>query len=80
MQDPTPQLAAAFEYAGVEDSAIADDTISRERLWVLREGVAEAIASIGVPHKLDIGVRLANLQAFMTELPVVVRAAAIMPA
>lgn len=74
--DPTPQLADAFAAAGVEDAAVADDTVSRERLWDLREGVAEAIASVGVPHKLDVGVPLARLQAFLTELPLTVRAAA----
>ncbi|MDA0181928.1 FAD-binding oxidoreductase [Solirubrobacter phytolaccae] len=75
-EDPTPQLVAAFEHAGIEDAAVADDTTSRERLWDLREGVAEAIASVGVPHKLDVGVPLAQLGAFLTELPLVVRAAA----
>jgi FAD/FMN-containing dehydrogenase len=76
VDDPLPQLAAAFEAAGVEDCAVADDAASRERLWVLREGVAEAIASVGVPHKLDIGVPLARLEAFLDELPLVVAAEA----
>lgn len=74
--DPTQQLADAFEAAGVEDAAVAEDRAARERLWALREGVAEAIASVGVPHKLDVGVPLAHLQAFLAELPDVVRAAA----
>src|SRR6185312_3771815 len=41
--DPTDELAAALEAAGVEDALIADDTGGRDRLWLLREGHAEAI-------------------------------------
>jgi FAD/FMN-containing dehydrogenase len=70
--DPMDELAAALERAGVEDAAIADDTASRERLWTLREGHAEAVAATGVPHKLDIGVPLAALPRFLDELPGIV--------
>ena len=70
-EDPTPQLAAAF--VDIEDCAVATDAAERERLWDLREGVAEGIAAVGVPHKLDVGVPLANLGAFLAELPLVVR-------
>jgi FAD/FMN-containing dehydrogenase len=67
--DPMDELAVALERAGVEDAAIADDTASRERLWTLREGHAEAVAATGVPHKLDVGVPLAALPRFLDELP-----------
>ena len=71
--DPTEQLAIALDHAGIRNAAVAKDTGTREHLWHLREGIAEAIATVGVPHKLDVGVPLSNL----TELPVVVRTAAI---
>jgi FAD/FMN-containing dehydrogenase len=70
--DPIDELADAFSRAGVEDAAVADDTASRERLWALREAHAEAISAAGVPHKLDIGVPLAELPRFVDELPAVV--------
>ena len=74
--DPTGQLIAAFDAAGITDAAIAEARTERERLWALREGVAEAVAGVGVPHKLDIGVPLSALDAFLTDLPLVVRKAA----
>jgi FAD/FMN-containing dehydrogenase len=73
--DPTEELAAALERAGIEDALIADDTVSRERLWALREGHTEAIGAAGVPHKLDVGVPLAALARFLAEVPRVVAAA-----
>jgi FAD/FMN-containing dehydrogenase len=74
--DPTDELAAALERAGIEDALIADDTPGRERLWALREGHADAINAAGVPHKLDVGVPLARLGAFLEAVPGAVVAAA----
>ena len=74
--DPTDELAAALDAAGVDDAAVADDTAGRERLWRLREGHTEAISAAGVPHKLDVGVPLARLARFLDEAPRVVAAAA----
>jgi FAD/FMN-containing dehydrogenase len=70
--DPTEELAAALEAAGVDDALVADDTVSRERLWRLREGHTEAIAAAGVPHKLDVGVPLARLAEFIARVREVV--------
>jgi FAD/FMN-containing dehydrogenase len=67
--DPTEELADALATAGAEDAVIADDTASRERLWALREGHAEAIGAAGVPHKLDVGVPLAELPRFVDAIP-----------
>jgi FAD/FMN-containing dehydrogenase len=66
--DPTEALAEALAEAGVDDAIVADDTASRERLWRLREGHAEAINAAGVPHKLDVGVPLAVLEEFLTRV------------
>ncbi len=48
VEDPTPELAEALGAAGLDEvAAVADDTASRERLWRVREGHAEAIAAAG---------------------------------
>src|SRR5437763_2119553 len=73
--DPTDELAAALESAGVEDALVADDTSSREGLWKLREGHTEAINAAGTPHKLDVGVPLDQLERFLNKLPDAVHAA-----
>jgi FAD/FMN-containing dehydrogenase len=75
-EDPTEELAEALERAGVEDALIADDSAGRERLWALREGHADAINAVGVPHKLDVGVPLGALARFLAEVPAVVAEAA----
>jgi FAD/FMN-containing dehydrogenase len=67
--DPTDELAAALDAAGVADDAVlADDTASRESLWALREGHAEAINAAGIPHKLDVGVPLSALGGFLSDV------------
>ena len=71
--DPTPELAVALEQAGVEDALVADDTASRRGLWTLREGHTDAINAAGVPHKLDVGVPLRELDRFIDEVPGAVR-------
>lgn len=73
--DPTDELAAALERAGIEEALIADDTPGRERLWALREGHSDAINAAGVPHKLDVGVPLAELGRFLAEVPAAAAAA-----
>jgi FAD/FMN-containing dehydrogenase len=75
--DPTEALAEALGEAGVDDAIVADDTASRERLWRLREGHAEAINAAGVPHKLDVGVPLAALEEFLERAPAAVEAAGV---
>jgi FAD/FMN-containing dehydrogenase len=76
MTDPTDELAAALEAGGVDDAIVADDTASRERLWRLREAHTEAISAAGVPHKIDVGVPLDRLGAFLERVPLVVDAVA----
>jgi FAD/FMN-containing dehydrogenase len=67
--DPTDELAAALQDAGVDDALIADDTASRRGLWTLREGHTDAINAAGVPHKLDVGVPLRELDRFIDAVP-----------
>ena len=70
--DPTEELAAGLEAAGIEDAVVADDTASREALWQFREAHTEAIAAQGVAHKMDVGVPLARLAEFLSRAPGVV--------
>jgi FAD/FMN-containing dehydrogenase len=74
--DPTDELAAALEAAGIDDAVVADDSASRARLWQFRETHTEAIAAQGVPHKMDVGVPLSRLGEFATRVPTVVEEAA----
>ena len=53
---------------GVRDAVVAADGPGRRRLWALREGVTEAISSVGIPHKLDVGLPLGSLAAFVDAL------------
>ncbi len=66
--DPTEELVAGLEAAGIEDAVVADDTASRRRLWQFRESHTEAIAAQGVPHKMDVGVPLARLAEFAAQV------------
>jgi FAD/FMN-containing dehydrogenase len=69
------ECASLEELAEVlpDDALVADDTTSRERLWRIRESHTEAINAAGVPHKLDVGVPLERLGAFLERVPEVVR-------
>jgi FAD/FMN-containing dehydrogenase len=63
-EDPLEELAAALEDVPALDVAVADDSARRAALWTYREAHNEAIAAAGVPHKLDVTVRLGDLAAF----------------
>ncbi|MBV9818234.1 MAG: FAD-binding oxidoreductase [Solirubrobacterales bacterium] len=68
-RDPTDELAAALDAAGAHDAVLADDAAGRAGLWALREGHADAINAAGIPHKLDVGVPLSELERFLAEVP-----------
>lgn len=62
-------LSAALQsMPGMRDAVVASDGPGRRRLWALREGVTEAISSVGIPHKLDVGLPLGRLAAFVEAL------------
>jgi FAD/FMN-containing dehydrogenase len=71
LDDLTAVLAAM---PGLGDALVADDAAGRRRLWAIRDGVTEAISSVGVPHKLDVGLPLDRLAAFAKALPATVEA------
>jgi FAD/FMN-containing dehydrogenase len=56
------------ELLGDRPQAVAADASGRQHLWALRERQAEAIARVGIPHKLDVTLPLARLAAFVNEV------------
>jgi FAD/FMN-containing dehydrogenase len=75
-KDPSGMLAAAIEDApGVTDVAVADEAKSRAHLWAYRERHTEAIATLGVAHKLDVTVPLNELAGFAGAVGSVIAAA-----
>jgi FAD/FMN-containing dehydrogenase len=78
--DPIDELSAALEHAGAAEAAIvADGRSSRARLALLREGLTEAINHAGIPHKLDVGVPLSELDRFLSAVVIIDRAAPLRP-
>jgi len=67
------QLAGAGLSA---DSVLAQDARGMAALWAYRDRLTEAIATAGVPHKIDVAVPASGLAAFCAELDDVVRDAA----
>ncbi|MCU0310449.1 MAG: FAD-binding oxidoreductase [Acidimicrobiales bacterium] len=73
--DPTGDLADGVAGAeGVADVAVAEDAPRAAALWRLREEQTAAIATHGVPHKLDVTLPLVALAEFLDEVPAVVAA------
>lgn len=60
------------EAIGERPHAVATDPPSVARFWEPRDRMAEAIARLGVPHKLDVTVPLGVLATFAEEVPLVV--------
>ncbi|MGD9703098.1 MAG: FAD-binding oxidoreductase [Acidimicrobiia bacterium] len=60
---PDARLA---ELVGDRRHAVAEDPTGAARLWAMRERQAEAIALIGIPHKLDVTLPVARLAEFAT--------------
>ena len=58
------------------DTAIARDVTGMAALWAYRERLTEAIATAGIPHKIDVAVPAGELGAFRGELDDVVLQAA----
>jgi FAD/FMN-containing dehydrogenase len=58
------------------DTPVAQDGRGMAALWAYRERLAEAIATAGIPHKIDVAIPAGELGPFRAELDDVVRAAA----
>lgn len=75
--DPAPRVSEAIDgLAGVGEVAVAVGAERRSALWRYRETIPEAIASVGVPHKLDVSLPSRSIHSFVEEVPEVVRAIA----
>ena len=72
--DPTDELVATLESAGIDDDsvAVASDAAGRHRLWQLRERHTEAVNAEGVPHKLDVSVPASRYAEIVDRAPVAV--------
>jgi len=60
----------------LQDAAIAQDARGMAALWAYRERLTESIATVGIPHKVDVAVPIAELGAFCARLDNAVIAAA----
>ncbi|MGH9045478.1 MAG: FAD-binding oxidoreductase [Acidimicrobiales bacterium] len=64
--DPRPQLDQVLDSLGsLAQAAVGGDDRQAARLWRYREAHSEAIATIGVPHKIDVCVPLRALPQFV---------------
>jgi FAD/FMN-containing dehydrogenase len=69
-------VEALADLEGVDAAVVADDDRRRADLWRYREAHTESVNALGVPHKLDVTLPLARLDAFATEVRAVVEAVA----
>ncbi len=57
-----------FESTLVTDGIMAQHSSQAAELWSLREGISESLSATGLPHKNDISLPIAALEAFSAEL------------
>jgi FAD/FMN-containing dehydrogenase len=75
--DPTDDLAEALDRAPqVAGAAVAADRPGRAALWAYRERHTEAVSALGVAHKLDVTLPLAQVAHFVATAPELVERAA----
>ncbi len=71
-QDSDAFLTSLFERELVLDGTIAQHASQAAQLWALRESISESLSATGLPHKNDIALPIASLEAFTSELEAVV--------
>ncbi len=72
LPDPLADVHPAYlllEVEGEPDLSIDAAAVVGDRLWAYRERLPEAIATLGVPHKLDVALPVGAVPAFLDELP-----------
>ena len=57
-----------FERGVVKDGTLAQNAAEGRALWALRESISESLSATGFPHKNDIALPVAALEAFCAEL------------
>lgn len=66
--DQTTHLAAALSRATLSgEPAVATDTAARQRLWRIRESIAEIVGMFGPPVKFDVSLPLSQIVRYTTE-------------
>ena len=63
-----PWIEGLFENGLVNDGVLAQHSGEAAQLWTLREGISESLSATGLPHKNDIALPVAALEAFCGEL------------
>jgi FAD/FMN-containing dehydrogenase len=66
--DATEWLSALFDDGVIADGVMAQHSAEAQALWALREGISESLSATGFPHKNDIALPVAHLEAFTEEL------------
>jgi FAD/FMN-containing dehydrogenase len=61
-------LGTLFERGLVTDGTLAQSASQATELWALRESISESLSATGLPHKNDIALPIAALEAFCAEL------------
>jgi FAD/FMN-containing dehydrogenase len=66
-----PWIAEIFEQGLATDGTRAESSAQARELWALREGISESLSATGLPHKNDVALPIARLDAFCAELDAV---------
>jgi FAD/FMN-containing dehydrogenase len=61
-------MGSLFENGMVTDGTMAQNSSQAADLWTLREGISESLSATGLPHKNDVSLPIAELEAFTAEL------------
>ncbi len=65
--DQTGRLAALLERLGGAEPAVGVDAADRDRLWQVRESLAEVVGLFGPPLKFDVSLPLSAIPAFASD-------------
>ena len=63
-----PWVTGVFESGLAKDGTISQHGSQARDLWALREGISESLSATGLPHKNDVALPIAKLDAFCSEL------------
>lgn len=63
-----PWISGVFESGLARDGTLAQHGTQARELWALREGISESLSATGLPHKNDVALPIAELDAFCKEL------------
>jgi FAD/FMN-containing dehydrogenase len=61
-------VASVFDRGLAVDGVLGQSAAQSADLWTLREGISESLSATGMPHKNDIALPVAALEAFCAEL------------